>query len=101
MNVGQMPEFPGGEKALLSWIARNTKYPPIAKEYDITGRVFVTFIIETDGSVTGVEVLRSVDKHLDAEAVSVIKSLPRFKPGQQRGKKVRVRFNVPINFTLQ
>ena len=100
MNVEQMPEFPGGQTALLKYIARNTNYPDTCKRYNITGKVFVTFVVEKDGAVNEVEILRSVDKYLDAEALRVIRSLPRFKPGTKRGKAVRVRFTVPINFTL-
>ena len=77
-----------------------TKYPPMAKEYNITGKVYVRFVVDKSGSVTNVEVVRGVDKSLDAEAVRVIKSLPKYKPGKQRGKAVKVMFTVPINFTL-
>ena len=72
----------------------------IAKEYNITGKVFIQFIVDKTGSVINVKVVRGVDKNLDAEAVRVIKSLPKYKPGKQRGKAVRVMFTVPINFTL-
>jgi periplasmic protein TonB len=100
MVVENMPEFPGGDKGFLKYIQNNVKYPPIAKEYNITGKVYVRFVVDQSGSVQNVEVVRGVDKHLDAEAVRVIKSLPRYKPGKQRGKAVRVMFTVPINFTL-
>ena len=81
-------------------IQKNIKYPAIAKEYNITGKVFIQFIVDKTGSVINVKVVRGVDKNLDAEAVRVIKSLPKYKPGKQRGKAVRVMFTVPINFTL-
>ena len=89
-----------GDLGFLKYIQKNVKYPPIAKEYNITGKVYVRFIVDKSGSVTNVEVVRGVDKNLDAEAVRVVKSLPKYKPGKQRGKPVRVMFTVPINFTL-
>tara|TARA_Y100000588_G_C14110596_1_gene862822 strand:+ start:61 stop:714 length:654 start_codon:yes stop_codon:yes gene_type:complete len=98
--VEEMPEFPGGELALMKYITRKIKYPPIAKEYNITGKVYVSFIVDKSGSVGNVKVVRGVDKSLDAEAIRVIKTLPRYKPGKQRGKPVKVQFTVPINFTL-
>ena len=89
-----------GELGFLKYIWNNVKYPAYAKEYNITGKVYVSYIVEKDGSVTNVKVVRGVDKNLDAEAVRVIKSLPKYKPGTQRGKPIRVMFTVPINFTL-
>ena len=100
MVVETMPEFPGGELGLIKYIQRNVKYPPIAKEYNITGKVYVNCIIEKDGSVSNVKVVRGVDKNLDAEALRVIKSLPKYIPGTQRGEPVRVMFTIPINFRL-
>ena len=100
MVVENMPEFPGGDLGLMKYIQKNVKYPPIAKEYNITGKVYVSFIVDKSGSVTNVKVVRGVDKNLDAEAVRVVKSLPKYKPGKQRGKPVRVMFTIPINFTL-
>jgi len=100
MVVENMPEFPGGDLGLMRYIQKNVKYPAIAKEYNITGKVFVSFIVDKSGSVTNVKVVRGVDKNLDAEAVRVVKSLPKYKPGKQRGKAVRVMFTIPINFTL-
>ena len=100
MVVENMPEFPGGDLGLMKYIQKNIKYPAIAKEYNITGKVFIQFIVDKTGSVINVKVVRGVDKNLDAEAVRVIKSLPKYKPGKQRGKPVRVMFTVPINFTL-
>ena len=96
----KMPEFPGGDAGLMKYIQNNVKYPPIAKEYNITGKVYVSFIVDKSGSVTDVKIVRGVDKSLDAEAVRVVKSLPKYKPGKQRGKAVRVMFTIPINFTL-
>jgi len=95
------PEFPfWGELGLLKWIADNTKYPESPREMGITGRILVQFVIEKDGSVSNVKVLRKVDPYLDKEAVRVIKSMPKWKPGKQRGKPVKVSFQVPINFTI-
>lgn len=100
MVVENMPEFPGGDAGLMKYIQNNVKYPPIAKEYNITGKVYVSFIVDKSGSVTDVKIVRGVDKSLDAEALRVVKSLPKYKPGKQRGKAVRVMFTIPINFTL-
>ena len=100
MVVENMPEFPGGDLGLMKYIQKHVRYPAIAKEYNITGKVYVSFIVDKSGSVTNVKVVRGVDKNLDAEAVRVVKSLPKYKPGKQRGKAVRVMFTIPINFTL-
>jgi protein TonB len=100
MVVENMPEFPGGDLGLMKYIQKNVKYPAIAKEYNITGKVYVSFIVDKKGSVTNVKIVRGVDKNLDAEAMRVVKSLPKYKPGKQRGKSVRVMFTIPINFTL-
>ena len=100
LDVETMPEFPGGDAGLMKYIQNNVKYPPIAKEYNITGKVFVSFIVDKSGSVSDVKIARGVDKSLDAEALRVVKSLPKYKPGKQRGKAVRVMFTIPINFTL-
>ena len=100
MVVENMPEFPGGDLGLMKYIQKNVKYPAIAKEYNITGKVYVSFIVDRQGKVTNVKIVRGVDKNLDAEAVRVVKSLPKYKPGKQRGKSVRVMFTIPINFTL-
>ncbi len=95
------PEFPfGGLDGIEPWIVKNTTYPKIAKEMGITGKVYVGFIIGKDGIVTDVKVLRKVDPYLDKEAVRVIRSMPKWKPGKQRGKAVKVSFQVPIKFKL-
>lgn len=96
-----MPEFPGGETALRTFIAKSVNYPPIAAENGIQGKVYVRFVIDQNGKVSNAEVARSVDPSLDQEALRVIRSLPRWKPGMQRGKPVRVSYTVPINFQLQ
>ncbi|HNY43720.1 MAG TPA: TonB family protein [Bacteroidales bacterium] len=98
--VETKPEYPGGEVALLQYIAENTVYPPVAKENGIQGRVFVQFVIDATGRVTKVQVARGVDPYLDTEAVRVVKTLPKWTPGKQRGKSVPVTYIVPINFKL-
>lgn len=99
--VEQMPVFPGGDAELRKFLAQSVKYPVIAQENGIQGRVFVKFVIAADGSVTNVEVARPFDPNLDKEAVRVVKSMPKWTPGKQRGKAVRVSYTVPINFVLQ
>lgn len=96
--VDDKPEFPGGDMGLMKYLAENTKYPEIAKENGISGRVFVQFVIDKTGAVTRVKVLRGVDPVLDAEAIRVVTAMPRWKPGMQRGKAVPVTYQVPINF---
>jgi len=106
MVVEEMPLFEGcSDKActdtkIFQYIFRNTKYPPIAKENNITGKVYVSFVVEKTGKVSDVQVMRGVDKYLDKEAIRVVQSLPKFSPGKQRGKAVKVRYNVPITFSL-
>lgn len=99
--VEDMPEFPGGEAALRSFIAQSIKYPQIAQENGIQGRVYVQFVVDRDGSVSNAVVARGVDASLDKEALRVVNTLPKWKPGMQRGKPVRVSYTVPINFVLQ
>lgn len=99
--VESMPEFPGGQTSLFQYLQKNIEYPEIAKESGIQGRVFVTFVVEKDGSVTDVRVLRGIGGGCDEEAVRVVKSMPKWNPGKQRGKPVRVQFNLPVKFTLQ
>jgi len=98
--VEDMPSFPGGDAALLKYIAENVKYPPIAKENGITGVVYVSYIVDRDGSVKDVKVVRGADPFLDKEAVRVVKTLKGYKPGKQRGKPVPVQFTIPIRFVL-
>ena len=99
--VEEMPEFPGGELALRKYIANSIKYPVIAQENGIQGKVYVTFVVDRDGSVSNAHVARGIDPSLDKEALRVVNSLPKWKPGKQRGKPVRVSYTVPINFVLQ
>ncbi len=100
--VESMPEFPGGQQALFKYLSENVKYPVIAQENGIQGRVICQFVVNRDGSIVDVEVVRSGgDASLDKEAVRVIKSMPKWKPGKQRGKAVRVKYTLPVNFKLQ
>lgn len=100
LAVENQPEFPGGDNALAEFIASNVKYPPAAREYGIEGKVYVSFIIEKDGSVTNIKVLKGVGGSCDEEAKRVVSLLPNFIPGKQNGRLVRVQFNIPINFKL-
>ena len=99
--VEQAPEYPGGMAALMKWIGKEIKYPSIAQEMNIEGRVIVQFVIGRDGSVRDVQVLRTVDPTLDKEAVRVVKAMRKWIPGRQRGEPVSVRFTLPITFKLQ
>lgn len=99
--VEKMPSFPGGDGALFKFLNENVKYPVIAQENGVQGRVICQFVVNKDGSIVDVEVVRSVDASLDKEAIRVIKSMPKWSPGQQRGKPVRVKYTLPVNFKLQ
>lgn len=99
--VEEMPLFPGGDGELLKFIAKSIKYPVIAQENGIQGRVICSFVINRDGAVVDAEVMRGVDPSLDKEALRVIGTMPKWKPGKQRGKPVRVKYTVPITFRLQ
>ena len=99
--VEEMPAFPGGEAKLMEYVLKNVKYPQIARESGIKGRVFVSFVVEPDGSVSNVKVLRGIGGGCDEEAMRVVKAMPKWKPGKQRGKAVRVSYMLPINFQLQ
>ncbi|MBQ1185659.1 MAG: energy transducer TonB [Muribaculaceae bacterium] len=98
--VEQQPEFPGGTAALMKWLASNVRYPQMALENGISGRVIVKFVVEKDGSVSGVTLVRGVDKDLDREAIRVVKSMPKWQPGKNNGQAVRCYFNLPVNFKL-
>ncbi|MBR4230265.1 MAG: energy transducer TonB [Bacteroidales bacterium] len=99
--VEQDPEYPGGVEALYKFIQQNLKYPQLAKENNITGRVFVQFVVEKDGSVSNVKAARDIGGGCGAEAVRVIKAMPKWTPGKQRGKAVRAAYTLPVNFVLQ
>lgn len=99
--VEVMPSFPGGQGALMSYLSSHTKYPVVAQENGVQGRVTVSFVVERDGSITDVHVVRSVDPSLDREAARVVSTMPNWQPGKQNGSAVRVKFNVPVQFKLQ
>lgn len=99
--VEQQPMFPGGQTALMKYLSEHTKYPVVAQENGVQGRVTVQFVVEKDGSISDVHVLRGVDPSLDKEAVRVVKSMPRWTPGKQNGINVRVNYRVPVLFRLQ
>lgn len=96
-----MPEFPGGYRALLNYLAQNVKYPVIAQENGIQGRVYVNFIVDEKGNIYNASIARGVDQSLNIEALRVVETMPKWKPGMQGGKAVKVRYTVPINFVLQ
>ena len=98
--VEQMPSFPGGPQALMEYLSKNIKYPVIAEENGVQGRVVVTFLVERDGSITDVKVVKSVDPSLDKEAQRVVKAMPHWIPGKQNGAAVRVKYTVPVTFRL-
>ena len=99
--VEEMPSFPGGNVALMSYLNGNTKYPVVAQENGVQGKVIISFVVERDGSISDVKVARSVDPSLDREAQRVVKSMPRWTPGKQNGQTVRVKYTVPVVFRLQ
>ena len=99
--VEKMPQFPGGEEAMMKFLAESVKYPTVAQEKKIQGKVYVNYIVEKDGAIDNIKIVRSVDPALDKEAIRVVKAMPKWEPGTQRGKKVRVSFMLPINFVLQ
>lgn len=96
-----MPSFPGGQMALFEYLGKNVKYPVVAEANGIQGRVIVTFIVGHDGSISDVKIAKSVDPSLDKEAIRVVKAMPRWKPGTQKGKPVNVKFTIPVTFRLQ
>ena len=98
--VEKMPEFPGGNEAMAQYITDNIKYPQKAKRKKISGKVFVSFIVEKDGSVSNVEVIRGIGGGCDEEAIRVVSNMPKWEPGTQRGKPVRVKYILPLNFKI-
>jgi len=97
--VEDQPSFPGGEQALLKYLSQ-IKYPEMAKEGSVQGTVYITFVVEKDGSVSGVKLLRGIGSGCDEESLKIVKKMPKWSPGEQRGRPVRVRMNVPIKFVL-
>lgn len=99
--VEQMPMFPGGQSALMKYLNENIHYPMVAQENGVQGRVVVSFVVEKNGSITDVQVVKSVDPTLDKEASRVVRAMPKWQPGKQNGQAVRVKYNVPVTFRLQ
>lgn len=99
--VEQMPEFPAGQSALTSYLVNKLYYPEIARQNNIQGKVICNFVINEDGNITNVKVVKSLSKECDAEAVRVISNMPKWKPGKQNGKPVKTYMNLPINFKLE
>ncbi len=99
--VEQMPEYPGGQAALFEYLSKNIKYPADAEKKKVEGKVFVTFVVDTDGKITDVSLMRKVFPSLDAEAIRVISAMPNWIPGKQKGRVVRVKYTVPIMFRLK
>ncbi|MBR6086311.1 MAG: energy transducer TonB [Prevotella sp.] len=99
--VEQMPSYPGGNGALMQYLSSHIKYPVIAEENGIQGRVICTFVVERDGSITDVRIAKSVDPSLDKEAMRVVSSMPKWIPGKQNGSAVRVKYTLPVTFRLQ
>jgi TonB family C-terminal domain len=100
-KVEVMPEYPGGEQAMMKFVATNVKYPQAALDKNISGRVMVQFVVEKDGSVTDVKTVKGIGGGCDEEAVRVVKAMPKWKPGMEKGKTVRVQYLLPITFKLQ
>ena len=99
--VEENPKFPGGEEACMKWLSDNIKYPPICVEQGIQGRVYAQFVVNKDGSIVDIKIVRSPDPYLSKEAERVLKMMPKWSPGKQRGKPVRVKFSLPVMFRLQ
>lgn len=99
--VEEMPSFPGGEEKLFDYLRKNIKFPPVARENGIQGRVFVTFVVDKDGRVKDARILRGIGGGCDEEALRVISNMPDWKPGKQNGRSVSVQYNLPVNFTLK
>lgn len=99
--VEDMPKFPGGSAKLFEYLAKSVKYPAAAEKAGVQGRVIATFVVEKDGSISDIKIVRSVSPELDAEAVRVIKAMPNWEPGKQNGKAVHVKYTVPVTFALQ
>ena len=98
--VETQPEFPGGMAELMKYLQKNTRYPKVCKEQGLQGRVIVQFVVNTDSTISDVKVVKPVNPHFDQEALRVVKAMPKWKPGTQRGKPVRVRFTLPVTFRL-
>lgn len=97
----EIPEFPGGQAAMMKWLSKNINYPPIGAENNIQGRVMVSFVVEPNGSISNVKIVRGIDPNLDKEAMRVVSIMPKWKPGMQKGEPVRARCTLPVQFRLQ
>ena len=100
-RVEQEPSFPGGEEARIKFIVNNLKYPESAKKNGIQGTVYVSFVVETDGYISNIQILRGIGSGCDEEVIRVMKLMPAWIPGKQNGKKVRVQYNMPVKFSLE
>jgi periplasmic protein TonB len=100
-GISEMPEFQGGDEGRIKFFSENLKYPQIAKEIGVQGKVFFTFVVEKDGSISDIKLLRGIGSGCDEEASRVVAMMPKWKPGRQNGKEVRVQFNMPISFVLK
>lgn len=98
--VETQPEFPGGMAELMKYLQKNTRYPKVCKEQGLQGRVIVQFVVNTDSTISDVKVVKPVNPHFDEEALRVVKAMPKWNPGKQRGEPVRVRFTLPVTFRL-
>ncbi len=101
VSITEVPEFLGGERAMLNFLGQNIKYPSYSQRVGNSGKVYVSFVIDKKGNVTEVKIVKGVDKYIDAEAKRVIEKMPKWKPGKQRDKLVKVRYTIPVNFILQ
>ena len=101
VHVEKMPQFPGGQNALLKFLGEKIVYPDLASQIGISGKVYVEFIVEKDGSISSVKIARGIDQLLDTEALRVINTMPKWIPGSQNGRNVRVKLNLPVNFVLR
>ena len=95
-----MPEYPGGQDQMVQFIQQNVQYPEISRENEVEGKVYIRFVVDIEGSLTDIKILKGVDEHIDAEALRVVQAMPKWSPGTQKGKPVRVTFTLPINFKL-
>lgn len=99
--VEKQPQFPGGMAALMEYLKKNIRYPAICKEQGLQGRVIVQFVINTDSTISDAQVIKPVNPHFDKEALRVVNAMPKWIPGEQRGKPVRTRFTLPVTFRLE
>jgi len=99
--VESMPVYPGGEEELMKFLAKNIVYPTVAKEIGVSGSVYASFVVEKNGSISNVEILKGIGSGCDEEVIRVVKLMPNWTPGVDKGKKVRVKYNIPVKFKLE